>query len=336
MVDWAQVFQGLGNAVGGGTQVYARASMDALEKQREQVLMQLQEQRRTAERAEDRAYESAESEKEREFKRELIGEEREWEKEKLGMQEASEEKRLRLAASLRPKGGGGSGKPSADERKFNQYVDMLTAEAGLKEPTPEIRARAFKELNKLGEFKSTGGSDSEPAALELSRRLLRGELGREPTDAEVAADYRKRTGRTNTDTGIASFSDYNQAYKAAMERLDPDGMRAMTGDTELAKEAEAEAKSILGRFGKKMPEGRPADEFNPSEEVRRNEQPGVVDAPATSTKGDKTAGMPEPPRGDGSERSPYIALNEEQVRWAVKNAPKDSWVIFNGQRFQVE
>jgi hypothetical protein len=331
MVGLSNVAQALGILAGGAMEGYAKGAMHDIMAKREAYMDQLKAQREAQLTAEDRAFRSGEAEKEREFKRELVGEEREWEKEKLGLQEASHERRLRLSASLRPRGGGGKGSGGGGVKAtalINEARQVLKGELGRDATDAEVSAYV-REMRAKG---GTSGGDKEPTALKLARFKAVAKYGKDATDAQVA----EFLGRDGPEKKV-SLSDVSKLDDMAWDEVDPGEVFRLSPTQEMLDKKEAAKKRLADQFGIDVPGSRgarPAEE-SPQESVAEVEQPGVLDAPATSTKGDDTTGF-EPPRGQGNKASPYMAETEEQAEWAVKNASPGSWVVFRGQLFQVE
>lgn len=337
MVGFKNIAQAFGILAGGAMEGYAKGAMADIMAKREAYMDQLKAAREQQATVEDRAFRSTEAEKGRGFQREMAGEEREWDKEKFGIEQAGAEKRLRLAASLRPKGGGGSGKPTA---LINEARQVLKGELGRDATDAEVSKYVRERTAKSGG--SGGKTTLQERAVELRAKQFAKEAGRSEYNDEDWLKAHEAIGKKSDKEDLTASQYLSGISSRAESKLSP------TNPTEYAKyikdpgqariDAKKEYDAELTALGITPPGGsrgaRPASD-SPQESVSEVEQPGVLDAPATSTQGDDTKGF-EPPRGQGNKASPYMAETEAQAEWAVKNAPADSWVVFKGQLFQTE
>lgn len=336
MVKLSNVAEALGILGGAAAQGYAQGAISDIMAKRQAYHEHLKAAREQQATMEDRAFRSEEAEKGRGFQREMSVEEREWDREKFGLEQAASERRMRLEASLRPKAQGPQAPASIQE--WNALSKLKAEMAGRDAPTAQDKMEAWREMN--------AKSSDLPSAIEEVDLKLTGELGRPPTAAERSTEMRRMEKGKSKDNSV-TFVQLNKMVQDRRKEIDPYGM--LQGDKAKAADAQAaqDVKAALDDAGVSYPgqgsRPAPADEDivggKPTEtsrqgSVRGNPQPGVVVAPATSTRGDNTKF--EPPMGQGSKANPYVAETEEQAIWAAQNGPADSWVLYQGKRFQVE
>lgn len=332
---FGRVAKALAIGIGAGMEGYGKGTLQVALNARDEYQQRLKAERDAALSAEERGWKSEETEKERAHDFELLEKKQELE---MAGQERSLQNQITLAKMRGSGGGGGGGGSKAASResaylKRARELEELQAKVEGREPS---EAGVLKQLEKIGAGRSATtsgtGKVSESAYLKRAREQeeLDAQAEGRPVDMKnIARNFKElstRPSRTDTSEGMTPAQKLS-AINAEIERLN----NPITGGREMrGKSAEEIEQIAIGNVNRRISRlGGDDSGLSTQESVAEAPQPQKIEAPATSPQGEKPTRAT--PKGEGSERSPYLPTSQEQLDWFLEFAPPGSYIVIDGK-----
>lgn len=319
----AEALAHVASGIGGG---YGEGLLKTALLKREEYQQQLKQQWAKEESAEDRAFRTGEAEKGREHDFSLLEKRQEFDL-------ASEERQLQNSLTLeKMRQSGRKGKSGGKESAYLKRARELEEYRAKAEGREPSEAGVLAELEKL----NTGRSGSTESTY-LKRAREREELaaraeGRPVNEQNVLKNFDEFSRGKKSDTAdTVTSKDIARDISSKMKDLSDGFSREAR---EFQKKSPEEQRDIAARAvyedytyaGTKVPE---AFSTRFQESKAEATQPQAVEAPPTSTQGDKPTLETAP--GSGTEADPYVANTPEQQRWVRDHAPPGAYVVVGGR-----
>lgn len=334
---FGKVAQALAIGIGAGMEGYGKGALQVAMNAREEYQQRLKQQWAKEESVEERGYRSEEAEKERQHDFDLLEKREEYDTAQQERTLQNQQTLARMRGSGKG-GGGGSRGPSGKESAYLKRARELEEYRAKSEGREPSEAGVLAELEKLnaGRSSSAAGGAKESAYMRRAREeeeLAAQVEGRAVNPENVLKNLRKATeGRTSDDTvKPTELARAMQAERAAME--DPLN-RESRAFKKLSPEEQKEivARRVIDTYeasGSKLPEEFTSRYQTGQQSKAEAPQAQAVEAPPTSTQGEKPTMETAP--GSGTEADPYVANTTEQQRWVLEHAPPGAYVVVNGR-----